>query len=133
MGLAALKPPTDFCRRVFAQAGRTIRYTRKGGTGMADGNAALVSIQVELYGLAQMACNRRQVCIDVPYEAAMTDIVTALVHACPALRGPVIRDDLSGLHESYVLNLNGLAFIARDRLQLQPGDTLLLFSSQAGG
>jgi hypothetical protein len=100
---------------------------------MGDSKAAPVSIQVELYGLAQMACNRRQMCIDVPCEAAMTDIMQALVHACPALRGLVIRDDLSGLYESYVLNLNGLTFVARDRLQLQPGDTLLLFSSQAGG
>jgi hypothetical protein len=100
---------------------------------MEDDKAAWVPIQVELYGLAQLACNRRQVSIEVPDEAAITDIVTALVHACPALRGPVIRDDLSGLHESYVLNLNGLAFVARDRLQVQPGDTLLLFSSQAGG
>jgi hypothetical protein len=100
---------------------------------MKDDKAALVSIQVELYGLAQMACHQRQVCIDVPYEAAMTDIVTALAHACPALRGLAIRDDLSGLYESYVLNLNGLTFVAQERLQLQSGDTLLLFSSQAGG
>ena len=100
---------------------------------MKDGKTAPVSIQVELYGLAQMACNRRQMCIDVPSEAVMRDIMQALVHACPALRGLVIRDDLSGLYESYVLNLNGLAFVARDCLQLKSGDTLLLFSSQAGG
>lgn len=100
---------------------------------MGDGKAELVSIQAELYGLAQMACDRRQVCIDVPCEAAMTDIMKALVQACPALRGLVIRDDLSGLYESYVLNVNGLSFVDRDHLQFQPGDTLLLFSSQAGG
>ena len=100
---------------------------------MADGKATLVTIQVELYGLAQIVCGRRQVAIEVPHESAVTDIVTALAEACPALRGRVIRADLSGLCESYVLNLNGLAFVARERLRLQPGDTLLLFSSQAGG
>jgi hypothetical protein len=100
---------------------------------MTDSQAAQVTIQVELYGLAQIACGRRQMAIAVPHEAAVTDIMTALAEACPALRGCVIRADLSGLYESYVLNLNGLAFVARERLQLQPGDTLLLFSSQAGG
>jgi hypothetical protein len=100
---------------------------------MADGQATLVTVQVELYGLAQIACGRRQVAIAVPQQAAVTDIMRALAEACPALLGGVIRADLSGLCESYVLNLNGLVFVARDRLQLQPGDTLLLFSSQAGG
>jgi hypothetical protein len=93
----------------------------------------MVTIQVELYGLAQLACGRRQVAVDVPSDAAIPDIMAALAGACPALVGLVIRDDLSGLCESYVLNLNGLAFIARERLHVQPGDTLLLFSSQAGG
>ena len=100
---------------------------------MADCKAALIPIHIELFGLAQLVCNRRQVSLEVPSEAAIADITAALADACPALVGPVIRDDLSGLYESYVLNLNGLAFVARKRLQLQPGDTLLLFSSQAGG
>jgi hypothetical protein len=100
---------------------------------MADGQAALVTVQVELYGWAQLACGRRQIAIAVPQEAAVTDIMRVLAAACPALLGGVIRADLSGLCESYVLNLNGLVFVARDRLQVQPGDTLLLFSSQAGG
>ena len=100
---------------------------------MTDGKATLVTVQVELYGLAQIACGRRQVAIAVPPEAAVTDIMAALAEACPALRQHVIRADLSGLCESYVLNLNGLAFVAQERLRLQSGDTLLLFSSQAGG
>ena len=100
---------------------------------MTDGQATLVTIQVELYGLAQIACGRRQVAITVPSEAAVTDVMSALAAACPALLGGVIRTDLSGLCESYVLNLNGLVFVARERLRLQSGDTLLLFSSQAGG
>ena len=105
----------------------------KGGKNMADRQAVLIPIQIELFGLAQLACNKRQVTIEVPPEATMPDIVTALADACPALLGLVIRDDRCALYDSYVLNLNGLAFVAQQRLQLQPGDTLLLFSSQAGG
>ena len=100
---------------------------------MAGCRAALIPIHIELFGLAQLVCNRRQVSLEVPPAAAIMDITAALADACPALVGRVIRDDLSGLYESYVLNLNGLVFVARKRLQLQPGDRLLLFSSQAGG
>ena len=100
---------------------------------MADCQVDLIPIQVELFGLAQMACNQRQVTVEVPPEATLMDIVTALADVCPALVGLVIRDDRCALYESYVLNLNGLAFVAQKRLQLRPGDTLLLFSSQAGG
>ncbi|HEY7496507.1 MAG TPA: MoaD/ThiS family protein [Candidatus Tectomicrobia bacterium] len=94
---------------------------------------SLVTIQVELYGLAQLVCGRRQVAIDVLETATIADVATALAKACPALVGTIIRDDLSGLHESYILNLNGLTFVAQSCLTLQSGDTLLLFSSQAGG
>jgi len=93
----------------------------------------LVTIQVELFGLAQLVCGRRQVAIDVPGSATVADVATALAKTCPALVGTIIRHDLSGLHESYILNLNGLTFVAQGCLTLQPGDTLLLFSSQAGG
>ncbi len=95
--------------------------------------AAGMTIQVELFGLAQLACGRRQLTCDVPYDATLADIVVALAAVCPALVGLAIRHDLSGLYDSYVLNVNGLQFIAQERVYLQPGDTLLLFSSQAGG
>jgi hypothetical protein len=102
---------------------------------MAESQAtvSLVTVQVELFGLAQLVCDRRQVAIDVPGSATIADVVAALAKTCPALVGMVIRHDLSGLHESYILNLNGLTFVAQGCLTLQSGDTLLLFSSQAGG
>jgi hypothetical protein len=45
----------------------------------------------------------------------------------------VIRDDLSGLQEGYVLNLNGLAFLNGEVLHVQDGDAVLILSNQAGG
>lgn len=92
-----------------------------------------VMVQIELFGLAQLACGRRQVLLELPCDATIISIVTALATACPALVGLAIRDDLSSFYESYVMNLNGLQFLTAGRVQLHAGDTLLLFSSQAGG
>ena len=95
---------------------------------------ATVSICVELFGTARMACGQRQLAVQVPVHATVADIAAALAEICPALVGVALRDDLSGLLSSYTLNLNATAFIADDdKLTLQDDDTLLLFSSQAGG
>ena len=93
----------------------------------------VVQLRVEIFGLARLACGRSYVDITVPADVTIVDIVTALATACPELRGTAIRADLSGLHESYTCNLNGLTFITQEQFHLQPGDTLLVFSSQAGG
>ena len=94
---------------------------------------ALVSIQVELFGLARMTTGHRQVRIDVPNQARTKDLAAALAQACPQLIGQAILEDRSGLQESYTFNLNGTAFVSDQQLHLKPGDTVLLFSSQAGG
>ncbi len=92
-----------------------------------------VRVRVELFGLARLAAGRRQVEVEVPEVAAPSDIATALAEACPALVGRAIREDRTGLKDSYVFNLNGTAFVAGGPLRLRPGDSVLLFSSQAGG
>lgn len=94
---------------------------------------APVTIRVELFGRAQLACGRRHMALDVGRHARLGDIVTALAQACPALVGVAIQEDRASLYESYTLNLNGLQFVTHEYLHVQAGDTLLLFSSQAGG
>lgn len=69
----------------------------------------------------------------IPGAAAPADVVAALAEVCPELVGRAIREDLSGLMESYVFNLNGTKFVSSESLSLKHGDRLLLFSSQAGG
>ena len=92
-----------------------------------------VRIQVELFGLARIISGRRQVEIAVPGEAEPRHVVMALSEICPQMVGKVIREDLSGLQESYTFNLNGKTFVSDGPLNLQPSDRILLFSSQAGG
>ena len=93
----------------------------------------LVNIRVELFGLARMVCGRRHVDIAVPEQAEPGDVVAVLSKTCPELVGKAILEDCSALQESYTFNLNGEQFVSEGRLHLKPGDSLLLFSSQAGG
>ena len=93
----------------------------------------MLDIQVELFGLARLICGRREVGIRVPVPARPSDIAAALSDSCPDLIDKVVRDDRSGLQESYTFNLNGTAFLGFEEVRLSPGDRILLFSSQAGG
>lgn len=93
----------------------------------------LTTIQVELFGLARILCGRREVQVAVPDQSSTKHLVLALSKACPQLVGQVIREDLSGLQESYTFNLNGIAFISHQQVELKTGNRILLFSSQAGG
>lgn len=93
----------------------------------------LLDIRVELFGRARMAAGHRQVQVAVPNRARIEDLVSELSRMCPALVGEIIIDDLSGLQPSYTLNINGTSFVGDGPLELEHGDTVLLFSSQAGG
>ena len=88
---------------------------------------------VELFGTARIASGRRHLHIDAPRDATAGELVAVLADVCPSLVGIALQKDLSGLLESYTLNLNGTEFVESDELTLQDGDTLLLFSSMAGG
>ena len=93
----------------------------------------MIALTVELFGLARMACGRRAVEIAVPLSAGVRDVTAALSEDWPQLVGTAIREDRAGLLASYTFNLNGTRFVSGQRLGLKPGDSLLLFSSQAGG
>ena len=92
-----------------------------------------VSITVELFGMARIACGRRRLSIETAAAGSVPAVVAALADACPELIGRAISEDLSTLMESYTFNLNGTSFIDEAAFALKSGDTLLLFSSQAGG
>ena len=91
------------------------------------------NVTIELFGTARMASGRKAIALTLPSNASAATLVAALAEKCPALVGVALRDDLSGLLESYTLNLNGTEFVSDGCLRLRDGDSLLLFSSQAGG
>lgn len=92
-----------------------------------------VTINVELFGNARLLAERKLVRLNVAYNCALRDIAEGIGLQHPALVGTVVREDLSGFLDSYTVNLNGIEFIDERRQRLSDGDSLLVFSSQAGG
>jgi hypothetical protein len=90
-------------------------------------------ILVELYGTPRLRTGRREVALELPPETSRREVVLALAEACPELVGHAICYDLSDLNQGFVFNQGGRTFLTGDRFSFQPGDTLLLLSSQAGG
>ena len=98
-----------------------------------DGAGAALTLQVELFGTARLSAGCKELAIEVADAPLTSDVVAAIAEVCPALVGSVINEDRAELLESHVLNVNGTAFVDGGRLDIGPGDKLLLFSSQSGG
>ena len=92
-----------------------------------------VMISVELFGNARLLAGCKIVRLSVADDCAPGYIAREIGRLHPALVGTVVREDLSGFLESYTVNLNGIEFIDDRRQLLTEGDSLLIFSSQAGG
>ena len=92
-----------------------------------------VTVVVELFGMARIACGRRSVELTIDAPGTTSALAAALAQECPELEGVAVRKDGTGLLASYTVNINGSRFASGERLDLDQGDSVLLFSSQAGG
>ena len=97
------------------------------------GAPTVVSVSVELFGNARLLAGRHLVRLSVAEDCALSDIAEELGRRHSTLVGTVVRGDLTGFLDSYTVNLNGVEFIDDQHQQLNDGDSLLVFSSQAGG
>ena len=92
-----------------------------------------VIIRVELFGHARTIAGVRDLQVALPPQSGASALAAALASALPSLLSVAIESDGSSLLPSYTANLNGLAFMTDDPVPISPGDTIYLFSSQAGG
>ena len=92
-----------------------------------------VTINVELFGNARLLAGCKVVRLRVAEDCALSDIAEGIGRQHPALVGTVVREDITGFLESYTVNLNGVEFLDEPRRRLSDGESLLVFSSQAGG
>ena len=93
----------------------------------------LVEITIELFGQAQLITNQKEIKLKIPRIANVNDIAKPLADTYSDLVGPVIKQNGIELQSSYTANLNGVTFLSENSFELQDGDHILIFSSQAGG
>ena len=90
-------------------------------------------LTVELFGVARLKAKTATVSLTLATNAHLGDALHALAQAVPTLVGPVLTPSCSTLVPGYVCNVNGLDFTRDLSRPLQPGDQVLILSSDAGG
>jgi molybdopterin-guanine dinucleotide biosynthesis protein A len=92
-----------------------------------------VSCTVELFGVARLLARTAEVSLALPQEATLAQVFWALAERLPTLVGPVITPDRNNLTSGYACNINGQDFVRNPSTRVNPGDSILIISSDAGG
>jgi len=88
---------------------------------------------VELYGTARLLAKTAKVALVLPPQAVLSSVFVALAGQLPVLVGPVIAPDLSKLTAGYACNINGRDFVRETSFKINPGDSIIIISNDAGG
>jgi molybdopterin-guanine dinucleotide biosynthesis protein A len=102
---------------------------RRGG----PGPHASIHCTVELFGVARLLAQTREVSLALPAEATFSHVFAALAGKLPVLVGRVISPDGSSLMNGYACNVNGLDFVRTSTATVNPGDNVAILSADAGG
>ena len=94
---------------------------------------ATVPVRVELFGHARTVAGVSDVRLTLPPEASASDLAVALAAALPDLVSTALDEDGAALLSSYTANVNGIVFMEDEPVRISRGDSIFLFSSQAGG
>jgi len=94
---------------------------------------ASIPCTVELFGVARLVAQTREVSLVLPPEATCAEMFAALAKKLPVLVGPVISPDRTRLVDGYACNVNGLQFVRSPAVSINPGDKLVILSADAGG
>ena len=108
------------------------RWSERGSRGGPAPNAS-IACTVELFGVARLIANTREVSLTLAPPATFSDLFAALAGKLPVLVGRVISTDRSRLVEGYACNVNGLEFVRTFTGRVNPGDNVVILSADAGG
>jgi molybdopterin-guanine dinucleotide biosynthesis protein A len=100
---------------------------------LSQRGADSIHCTVELFGVAQLLARTREVSLALPAGATISDAFAALAEKLPALVGRVICPDRTRLVDGYACNVNGLAFVRTTAAAVNPGDSIVILSADAGG
>ena len=90
-------------------------------------------VTVELFGVARLLANTKEVSLSLPQAATLSQVCQALALEHPVLLGRVINPDRSSLSSGYACNINGLEFVKNPNARINPGDKVFILSADAGG
>ncbi len=89
-------------------------------------------IQVEFFGIPRQRAGTSVVCLEFGGDrVALAAVVGELTQRFPGLAAACLGD--GSLRPEYLVNLGGERFISDPDFPLNPGDSLLLMSADAGG
>ena len=88
---------------------------------------------VELFGVARLVANAKEVSLAVSSGATLSDVLAALAEQLPVLVGRVIAPDRRSLVDGYACNVNGLDFVRSTASPVHHGDSIVILSADAGG
>jgi molybdenum cofactor guanylyltransferase len=100
---------------------------------LTRGPAHSIHCTVELFGVARLLARTTEVSLALPAGATFSDAFAALAEQLPALVGHVISPDRRRLVDGYACNVNGLAFVRTTAAAVNPGDSIVILSADAGG
>jgi len=98
-----------------------------------DREDSSIHCTVELFGVARLAANAREVPLSLLPGATFSDVFAALAEKLPMLVGRVIAADRRDLVKGYIVNVNGREFVRGSRGRVNPGDNIIILSADAGG
>ena len=98
----------------------------------AAGNDS-VQCTVELFGVARLLAQTKEVALSLPEGATLARVYSALAEKLPVLANRVIAPDGSSLLSGYACNVNGLEFVRVPTAKVNSGDRIFIISADAGG
>lgn len=88
---------------------------------------------VELFGAARLRAKMAEVALELPQDATLAHVFTALADRLPILVGPVIAEDRNSLASGHACNINGRDFVRSWGAKVSSGDKIFIISADAGG
>ena len=92
-----------------------------------------INIKIEFYGRARMILGLNSFEIKVNEKITKEELISLIGKKYPKLIGEIIEENKSNLKKSYNIGINGIKNPSENELNPKSNDSILIFSSQAGG
>ena len=92
-----------------------------------------INIKIEFFGRARLILGINSFQITVNEKITQKELIFLVAKKYPKLIGEIIEENKSNLKKSYNIGINGIKNPSENELNLKNNDSILIFSSQAGG